>query len=115
MSPSSRRAGDATVQKHHARINAKVLGAIRSIPRGRVTTYGAIAEALDLNPRRVARVLAHDPGAAKVPWHRVVGSGGRLAITREAGRRTQARLLRAEGIVVIDNRVRLFRGVFFAP
>ena len=104
----------ARKQKEDARINAKVLRVIRSIPPGRVSTYGSIAEALDLNPRRVARVLAHDPGAAKVPWHRVVGSGGRLAILGAAGRRRQAQRLRAEGVEVRDARVVNFRALFFA-
>ena len=101
-------------QKENARINAKVLRLIRSIPSGRVSTYGSIAEALDLNPRRVARVLAHDPAAAEVPWHRVVGSGGRLAILGAAGRRRQAQRLRTEGIEVRNDRVANFRALFFA-
>jgi methylated-DNA-protein-cysteine methyltransferase-like protein len=101
-------------QNENARIHAKVLRVIRTIPPGRVSTYGSIAEALDLNPRRVARVLAHDPRAAKVPWYRVVGSGGRLAILSAAGRRRQAQRLRAEGIEVRANRVANFRALFFA-
>ena len=107
--------GKRATLEDHARINSMVLRVIRTIPRGRVATYGSIAEALDLNPRRVAHVLAHDPASAKVPWHRVVGAGGRLAITRAADRSKQARLLRAEKIKVLDDRVREFRAVFFAP
>ena len=115
MSRDSSRATAAAREKDQSRINAKVLRIIRGIPRGRVSTYGAIAEALDLSPRRVARVLARDPQAANVPWYRVVGSGGKLAIARAAGRREQAQRVRAEDIEVREDRVGKFRAVFFAP
>ena len=57
--------------------------AIRRIPRGRVSTYGAIAKAAGYPrcARQVGRVLKQAGG---LPWHRVVGSGGRISLCGEA-------------------------------
>lgn len=90
---------------------AKVLGAVRRIPPGRVATYGDIA-ALAGSPRAhraVGNIMreCRDPG---MPCHRVIGAagalggyGGNLQIKRE--------LLRAEGIDVGMARVRRFADV----
>jgi len=54
-----------------------VLVVVEQIPRGRVTTYGAIAEAVGQGgPRRVGRVMSHFGGP--VPWWRVVRADGSL-------------------------------------
>ncbi len=57
-----------------------VLLVVERIPRGRVTTYGAIAEHLGgSGPRRVGRVLAHFGGP--VAWWRVVRADGSLPVS----------------------------------
>jgi alkylated DNA nucleotide flippase Atl1 len=54
-----------------------VLSLVERVPSGRVTTYGAIAEALgDRGPRSVGRVMSTFGGS--VPWWRVVRSDGSL-------------------------------------
>jgi alkylated DNA nucleotide flippase Atl1 len=54
-----------------------VLSIVEHIPRGRVTTYGAIAEALGKGgPRQVGAVMAAYGGP--VPWWRVVRADGSL-------------------------------------
>lgn len=54
-----------------------VLACVESVPRGRVTTYGAVADAVGrFGPRRVGNVMA-EHGAA-VPWWRVVRADGSL-------------------------------------
>lgn len=79
-----------------------------AIPRGRVSTYGAVARAAGL-PRRARLAgfaLRVAPRALNLPWHRVVGAGGRIVFpsgSRE--HREQARRLRAEGIAVAAGRV----------
>src|SRR5699024_3535060 len=51
---------------------------ISAVPPGRVTTYGAVAEAVGLStPRTVAWILRTDGGG--VPWQRVVRADGRPA------------------------------------
>ena len=53
-----------------------VLDAVRLIPRGRVMSYGDVAEYLGRGgPRAVGAALARYGGG--VPWHRVVTSDGR--------------------------------------
>ncbi len=80
---------------------------VEKIPPGRVMTYGAIADALAdesgrNSARRVGSIMARHGGA--VPWHRVVGAGGRLVPGNEAKAR---RRLEAEGVP--------FRGEKVAP
>jgi alkylated DNA nucleotide flippase Atl1 len=54
----------------------RVLAAVGRIPRGRVMSYGDVAEYLgEGGPRAVGTVLARFGGG--VPWHRVVTSDGR--------------------------------------
>jgi alkylated DNA nucleotide flippase Atl1 len=54
-----------------------VLSVVESVPRGRVTTYGAVAEAVGRQgPRSVGRVMSTYGGS--VPWWRVVRADGSL-------------------------------------
>ena len=54
-----------------------VLVVVERIPRGRVTTYGAIADHVGFGgPRRVGRVMSQFGGP--VPWWRVVRADGSL-------------------------------------
>src|SRR5215469_16259868 len=47
---------------------------VRKIPRGRVTTYGAVAKALRLRggARAAGHAMAACPSGSGIPWHRVV-------------------------------------------
>jgi alkylated DNA nucleotide flippase Atl1 len=76
---------------------------VASIPAGRVSTYGDIADAARLsNARIVGWIMRTD--SSDLPWHRVLGASGRPA-AHIATR--QLELLRAEGVLAIDGRVRL--------
>lgn len=112
MSPEGRR---PPRPESYVRLKGQVLRAISSIPRGSVTTYSAIAQGLDIGPRRVAYVLSREPAAARVPWHRVVASGGKISIPDRAAKAEQARRLRREGIDVRAGRIVRFAAVFLAP
>ena len=87
----------------------RILAAVRAIPRGQVASYGEVARRAGL-PRRArlaARVLAHNTDPA-VPWHRVLRADGRIAFPEGSeGFREQAQRLRAEGVAVVDGRVRV--------
>ncbi len=74
---------------------------VKQIPRGRVTTYGALAKALKVpgGARVVGYAMAGCPSGRGIPWHRVVGAGGRLII-REPYASKQRRLLESEGVEV---------------
>jgi methylated-DNA-protein-cysteine methyltransferase-like protein len=83
---------------------------VATIPPGRVSTYGEVAKLAGLprGARQVGRALGKAPASLKLPWHRVIGAGGRIALAKgSAGYRTQVSKLRAEGVVVTNGRVRL--------
>ncbi len=86
----------------------RVHAAVRRIPRGRVATYGDVA-ALAGKPRAhraVGTLMSRlaDPG---VPAHRVIAAGGRLG-GFGGHPDVKAQRLRAEGLVVINGRIRRF-------
>lgn len=75
--------------------------AVRGIPRGRVATYGQIARLLGVprGARAVGwalRALGERSGR-RVPWHRVLGAGGRITLPGLGGE-IQRRKLRQEGV-----------------
>jgi methylated-DNA-protein-cysteine methyltransferase-like protein len=74
---------------------------VKQVPRGRVTTYGDVARALRLpgGARAVGYAMAVCPSGRGIPWHRVVGAGGRLLI-REPHAGLQRRLLETEGVAI---------------
>lgn len=78
-----------------------------TIAPGKVTTYGAIAKKLHLNPRHVGRILHVNPDAPRVPCHRVVKSDGHLAGGYALGGDDgQKKRLVAEGVMFVsDDRV----------
>jgi methylated-DNA-protein-cysteine methyltransferase related protein len=80
----------------------EVKKAIRSIPRGRVATYGQIAAlaSREHGARGVAWILHSSSEAAGLPWHRVIGAAGRISLRRGRGFEEQRRRLLAEGVAV---------------
>jgi methylated-DNA-protein-cysteine methyltransferase related protein len=81
---------------------------VGAIPRGKVTTYGAVARAAGLpgRARLTGFALRISPQQMNLPWHRVVGAGGRIVFPPSSPQhREQARRLRAEGVAVKDGRV----------
>jgi methylated-DNA-protein-cysteine methyltransferase related protein len=86
-----------------------VLGAIRAViagvPRGKVTTYGRVAEAAGYPQaaRLTVRALQQSDG---LPWHRVVGAEGRIALLGVEGQEQRLRL-EMEGVAFRGPRVRM--------
>ena len=83
-------------------INDKVYEFVKSIPRGKVATYGQIA--LHLGNRNLARavgnILHNNPDPEHIPCHRVVNSQGRLSRAYAfGGIEAQRCLLESEGVV----------------
>ncbi len=85
---------------------AAVQRAVRSIPRGKVATYGDIAELAGCTARQVGWALRRSPPNAKLPWHRVLAAGGRIALPGESGLEQRMRL-EAEGVKFSGRKVRL--------
>jgi methylated-DNA-protein-cysteine methyltransferase related protein len=81
---------------------------VASIPRGRVSTYGAVARAAGLpgRARQTGFALRVAPEELNLPWHRVLGAGGRIVFPMSSRHyKEQARRLRAEGVPVKNGRV----------
>ncbi|MGA8142364.1 MAG: MGMT family protein [Candidatus Acidiferrales bacterium] len=81
---------------------------VKKIPRGRVTTYGALAKAIRLRggARAAGYAMAACPRSKGIPWHRVIGAGGKLLI-REPHSSLQRRLLETEGVAIDGKRVNM--------
>lgn len=87
--------------------HARILAAIRAIPAGEVAGYGEVARRAGLpgRARLVARLLGQNEDA-RLPWHRVLRSDGRIAFPEGSrGYREQSQRLRAEGVKVERGRV----------
>jgi methylated-DNA-protein-cysteine methyltransferase-like protein len=85
--------------------------AVCAIPRGQVSTYGAVARSAGFpgRARQAGFALRVAPKEMNLPWHRVVGAGGRIVFPKTSrAHKEQARRLRAEGVAVRDGRVMLF-------
>jgi methylated-DNA-protein-cysteine methyltransferase related protein len=79
----------------------RMYAVVRRIPRGRVATYGQVAELAGLpgHARQVGYALHALPAGTTVPWHRVLNAAGALSLRREPGAElTQRLLLEREGI-----------------
>lgn len=88
----------------------RIYEAVKKIPRGKVATYGQVAEMAGNKKmaRAVGNALHKNPDPEKIPCYRVVNAKGELAGEFAfGGEGAQARLLQADGIVVVDGRVDL--------
>lgn len=87
---------------------AHVYALVKSIPRGHVVTYGEVARWLRLpgGARTAGRAMAACPNGSGVPWHRVLGSGGRILL-REPHSELQRRLLESEDVTFAGARVEI--------
>lgn len=88
----------------------RIYEAVKKIPRGRVATYGQIAELAGDKKmaRAVGNALHHNPDPDTIPCYRVVNAKGELSgAFAFGGMRSQEALLRADGIEVVDGRVDL--------
>ena len=115
-------------------LELKIYKIVRAIPEGKVMTYGQIAE--DAGDKHLARVVgnvmhknpvpfwqlarevgfeAQEPGEqwkdfVMVPCHRVVNAGGKMGANfGMGGPEVQAKMLRAEGVEVIEGKVDIKR------
>lgn len=78
----------------------QVYAVTKCIPKGKVATYGTIAEILQSSPRAVGQALKKNPFAPRVPCHRVVaknGLGGFFGATSGSKIADKVRLLKSEG------------------
>lgn len=82
----------------------RVVQLARSVPAGRVTTYGDLARAAGAGPmaaQSITSILskAYDAGATDIPFHRIVYAGGKVWLD-EKHRKERMKLYEQEGIEV---------------
>ena len=88
-----------------------ILAAVRRIPRGKVCTYGSVAEVAGLpgRARLVGTVLRQTSGRG-LPWYRVINAGGRISFpTGSDAYARQRHKLEAEGVAFVGGSVDLRR------
>lgn len=92
-----------------------VYAIVRLIPKGKVSTYGAIAEAIEQKnrARMVGQALSICPD--DVPAHRVVNRSGVLSAKLLFGANRMQELLEGESVLVIEDKVVDFKNKFWRP
>ena len=84
----------------------KVYDYLKTIPEGKVVTYGQVAYAIGSprSARQVGYALHVNPEPGVIPCHRVVNREGKLAPAFAfGGMEIQAELLKKEGVEVSDD------------
>ncbi|SHJ60122.1 methylated-DNA-protein-cysteine methyltransferase related protein [Dethiosulfatibacter aminovorans DSM 17477] len=95
-----------------------VIEIIKSIPPGKVMTYGQVAEWAG-NPRgarQVVRILHSKSRSHDLPWHRVINSKGEISLPADKGGLLQRHLLEEEGVEFtgsgkVDLRIYRYTGI----
>src|SRR5258707_945591 len=85
---------------------AEIRRVVARIPKGKVATYGQVAEVAGFEgaARQVAWALHNN--SRGIPWHRVLGAGGSIRLPGESGLEQRIRL-KAEGVVFRGEKVDL--------
>lgn len=98
-----------TQAEHIAKLYADIYAVVRKIPKGRVITYGQLAE-LAGRPgaaRAAGAAMRAAPEALGLPWQRVLGKKargqGRVSILDPIGGAIQRQLLEEEGVVFSES------------
>lgn len=82
---------------------------IHRIPKGKVATYGQIAELAGLPraARLVGNTLKNLPKGTKLPWHRVINASGKISLPMDGNGKVQKQRLEKEGVVFIREKINL--------
>ena len=101
---------DKSSSGQSSKMRMRIESAIRRIPKGKVSTYGAVARGAGLpgSARQVAKVLHRGFG---LPWQRVLGAGGEIKLRGDSAIEQRLRL-EAEGVRFRGRRVDMKRHEF---
>jgi methylated-DNA-protein-cysteine methyltransferase-like protein len=94
-------------------IRQSIVKAIRAIPRGKVSTYGAVARAAG-HPGAARQVVATLRGSFGLPWHRVLGAGGEIKLRGDSALDQRLRL-ESEGVAFRGRRINMKQHEFKFP
>jgi methylated-DNA-protein-cysteine methyltransferase-like protein len=87
-----------------------IVTTIKKIPRGKVSTYGAIARAAGF-PGAARQVVGTLRSSFGLPWHRVLGAGGEIKLRGDSAVEQRLRL-ESEGVTFRGRRVDMKRHEF---
>jgi len=83
--------------------NSRCYNLLRKVPKGKVTTYKALANALNTKAyRAVGNAMNKNPYAPEVPCHRVINSNGELG-GFASGLDNKIKMLKSENVVIGKN------------
>jgi methylated-DNA-protein-cysteine methyltransferase-like protein len=107
---ASRKPGVKFAPDQSSKVRMRIEAAIRRIPQGKVSTYGAVARAAGLPgaARQVAKVLHR---GFDLPWQRVLGAGGEIKLRGDSAIEQRLRL-EAEGVCFRGRRVDMKQSEF---
>jgi methylated-DNA-protein-cysteine methyltransferase related protein len=89
-------------------LSKQVYDYVAKVPKGNVTTYGAIARSIGTSARVVGNILHKNINPATIPCHRVVRSDGSIATGYAfGGPDVQKAQLQSEAVIFTNNRVDL--------
>jgi len=80
----------------------RVYAKLRDVPRGRVTTYGALARVLKTSARAIGQAMRRNPYAPEVPCHRVVAADGSIG---GFGGKTSGKKIREKAFLLKRERI----------
>src|ERR1044071_9403337 len=95
--------------EHVVRLYRSIYAVVRRIPRGRVATYGQVAELAGIpgGARVAGAAMKTSKPTDRLPWQRVIGKAGRnrgrIAIHDPVGAAVQRQLLDEEGVAIGDS------------
>jgi len=87
--------------------NEQLYKLLKTVPKGKVTTYKELAKALNSKAyRAVGNAMNKNPYAPKVPCHRVVKTNGEVG-GFEGGTKKKIKMLKKEGVEIKDSKIDL--------
>lgn len=91
--------------KNYPDLYLRIWKAVEGVRKGRVATYGQIAQVCGLrgHARLVGYALHNLPPNSGVPWHRIVNSMGTISLRKHTGGHERQKLLLEEEGVVFKN------------
>ncbi len=98
--------------KDYPDLYKRIWKAVKTVRKGRVATYGQIANLCDLrgHARLVGYALHNLPAKSGVPWYRIVNAKGMISLRKHTGAYDKQKLLlEKEGIVFVNERIDLTR------
>lgn len=89
--------------KNKSDLYQRIYEIVRSIPAGKISTYGQVGKIASCSPRVIGYAM-HSVNDENIPWQRVINSKGKISFPEDSqGYDEQRAILEAEGIVFAEN------------